>query len=189
MAIRRDRPAALRVLDAARAIRVMADALGRESRRELVELVVDAWVEAIPEHELADNYAKALAGLRPDDLREVAGWPGSAGTAVALANPAFSPTRAALRCAALQFFAPSRPSTPASARRRCSTRCSHACRRRVCARSLTSAAGCISPTGSAARTSSATTRRSALGRRARAFQAVRELRAFDHSALCSRFPA
>jgi hypothetical protein len=110
MAIRRDRPAALRVLDAARAIRVMADALGRECRRELVELVVDAWVEAIPEHELADNYAKALAGLRPDDLREVAGWPGSAGTAVALANPAFllaafaglaDARRAALRRAAV----------------------------------------------------------------------------------------
>jgi hypothetical protein len=89
MAIRRDRPAALRVLDAGRAIRVMADALGRDSRRELVELVVDAWIEAIPEQELAEHYAKALAGLQADDLRAVAGWPGSGGTPVALANRAF----------------------------------------------------------------------------------------------------
>jgi hypothetical protein len=89
MAIRRDKPAALRVLDAGRAIRVMANALGRDSRRELVELVVEAWVEAIPEHELAANYAKALAGLEPHDLREVAGWPGGGGTAVALANREF----------------------------------------------------------------------------------------------------
>jgi hypothetical protein len=89
MAIRRDRPAALRLLDAGRAVRVMADALGRDARRALVELVVEAWVEAIPEHELAANYAKALVGLAPDDLREVAGWPGSGGTAVALANREF----------------------------------------------------------------------------------------------------
>ncbi|HEX2702526.1 MAG TPA: hypothetical protein VHM72_03730 [Solirubrobacteraceae bacterium] len=109
MAIRRDKPTALRVLDAGRAIQVMADALGRDSRRELVELVVGAWVDAIPEHELAANYAKALAGLKPDDLRDVAGWPGTAGVAVALANREFllsafaglgDARRETLRCAA-----------------------------------------------------------------------------------------
>jgi hypothetical protein len=89
ISIRRDKPTALCVLDPARAVRAIADALGREARRELVELVVDAWVDTVPEPELADNYAKALDGLAPDDLREVSGWPGTSGAAVAIANREF----------------------------------------------------------------------------------------------------
>jgi hypothetical protein len=89
MSTRRDKPTALRVLDPARAIHAIADAIGREARRSLVELVVDAWVEAVPEGELARNYAKALAGLAPEDLREMAGWPGTSGATVALANRQF----------------------------------------------------------------------------------------------------
>lgn len=85
--IRRDRSSSLCVIDPACAIRAIADSLGRDARRSLVELVIDAWVEAIPDGELAAHYAKALAGLAPEDLREIAGWPGSSG--VALANRQF----------------------------------------------------------------------------------------------------
>jgi hypothetical protein len=97
------------VLDPARAVRAIADSLGREARRELVELVIDAWVDSVPEPELARHYAKALAGLDHDDLRDVAGWPGTSGVAVALANRGFllaafsrlgDGRRDALRCAA-----------------------------------------------------------------------------------------
>jgi hypothetical protein len=68
---------------------VIADSLGREARRELVELVVTAWVDAVPDSELERHYAKALDGLAPEDLREIAGWPGTSGVAVALANREF----------------------------------------------------------------------------------------------------
>ena len=53
-----------------------------------MELVVGAWVEVIPEHELADHYRKALAGLAPEDLRDVAGW-GACGVAVAIPSREF----------------------------------------------------------------------------------------------------
>lgn len=89
ISIRRDKPTALCVLDPARAVQAIADALGHDARRELVELVVDAWVDSVPESALEEHYAKALAGLAPDELREVAGWPGSAGAPVALANREF----------------------------------------------------------------------------------------------------
>ena len=49
MSSRRDDPAALRVFEPARAIHAFADSIVREARRELVQRVVDAWVEAIPE--------------------------------------------------------------------------------------------------------------------------------------------
>ncbi|HUB75786.1 MAG TPA: hypothetical protein VL977_01955 [Solirubrobacteraceae bacterium] len=89
MPIRRDRSSALCLVNPARTIRAIADSLGGETRRILVEEVVDAWVDAIPEPELAENYAKAIDGLSYEDLREVAGWPGSPGVAVAVANREF----------------------------------------------------------------------------------------------------
>ncbi len=89
ISIRRDKPTALCVLDPARAVQAIADALGREARRELVELVVDAWVDSVPESELAEHYAKALDGLAPEDLRDVAGWGAGTGGPVALANRDF----------------------------------------------------------------------------------------------------
>lgn len=88
MAPRRGKQDALRILDPARAIHAIADAVGRDARRELVELVVTAWVDAIPEHELGEHYAKALAGLAPEDLRELAGW-GASGVAVAIPSREF----------------------------------------------------------------------------------------------------
>jgi hypothetical protein len=87
--IRRDRSHSLCFVNPARTIRAIADSLGSEARRTLVEVLIDAWVDAIPESELALNFAKAIDGLSYEDLREVAGWPGSSGVAVALPNRAF----------------------------------------------------------------------------------------------------
>ncbi len=56
------------------AIRVIAESVGREARRQLVGEVVRAWVDDIPEQELSTHYAKALAGLGQDDLHLLAAW-------------------------------------------------------------------------------------------------------------------
>src|SRR5436305_12821474 len=56
------------------AIRVIAESLGREARRQLVGEVVRAWVDDIPEPELCVHYAKAIADLDEDDLHMLAAW-------------------------------------------------------------------------------------------------------------------
>ena len=56
------------------AIRVIAESVGREARRQLVGEVVHAWVDEIPEPELAMHYARAVSGLDPDDLSMLAAW-------------------------------------------------------------------------------------------------------------------
>ena len=56
------------------AIRVIAESVGREARRQLVGEVVRAWVDDIPEQELSAHYAKALAGLGQHDLHLLAAW-------------------------------------------------------------------------------------------------------------------
>ena len=45
------------------AIRVIADSVGREARRQILGEVVRAWVDEIPESELESHYAKAVADL------------------------------------------------------------------------------------------------------------------------------
>ena len=45
------------------AIRVIADSVGREARRQILGEVVRAWVDEIPEPELESHYAKAVADL------------------------------------------------------------------------------------------------------------------------------
>jgi hypothetical protein len=45
------------------AIRVIADSVGREARRQILDGVVRAWVDEIPESELESHYAKAVAEL------------------------------------------------------------------------------------------------------------------------------
>jgi hypothetical protein len=55
-------------------IRVIADSVGRRSRRALVGEVVAAWVDDIPEHELCVHYEKALAGLAEEELHMLAVW-------------------------------------------------------------------------------------------------------------------
>ena len=56
------------------AIRVIAESVGREARRQLVGEVVRAWVDDIPERELSVHYAKAVADLDEDDLHLLAAW-------------------------------------------------------------------------------------------------------------------
>jgi hypothetical protein len=56
------------------AIRVIAESVGREARRQLLGEVVRAWVDEIPEGELASHYAKAVADLDEHDLNMLAAW-------------------------------------------------------------------------------------------------------------------
>jgi hypothetical protein len=56
------------------AIRVIAESVGREARRQLVGEVVRAWVDDIPDKELSLHYAKAIADLDEEDLNLLAAW-------------------------------------------------------------------------------------------------------------------
>ena len=56
------------------AIRVIAQSVGREARRQLLGEVVRAWVDEIPETELSAHYAKAVADLDEHDLSMLAAW-------------------------------------------------------------------------------------------------------------------
>src|SRR5436309_16042567 len=56
------------------AIRVIADSVGREARRQILGEVVHAWVDEIPEPELESHYAKAVADLDEHDLSLLAAW-------------------------------------------------------------------------------------------------------------------
>ncbi len=56
------------------AIRVIADSVGREARRQLVGEVVRAWVDDIPDNELCVHYARAVADLDDEDLHMLAAW-------------------------------------------------------------------------------------------------------------------
>ncbi len=56
------------------AIRVVAEAVGREARRQLLGEVVRAWVDEIPDDELQVHYAKAVEVLDDDDLSMLAAW-------------------------------------------------------------------------------------------------------------------
>ena len=61
-------------IDPTEAIRVMAQSLGREARRQLLGEVVRAWVDEIPEDELEVHYAKAVDELDDEDLSMLAAW-------------------------------------------------------------------------------------------------------------------
>ena len=56
------------------AVRVIAQSVGREARRQLLGEVVRAWVDEIPEPELASHYAKAVDDLDEHDLSMLAAW-------------------------------------------------------------------------------------------------------------------
>jgi hypothetical protein len=56
------------------AIRVIAQSVGREARRQLLGEVVRAWVDEIPEGDLAAHYAKAVDDLDEHDLSMLAAW-------------------------------------------------------------------------------------------------------------------
>lgn len=64
-------------VDPADAIRVIADSIGREARRQLLGEAVRAWVDEIPDSELEVHYAKAIAELDEHDLSMLAAWHGA----------------------------------------------------------------------------------------------------------------
>jgi hypothetical protein len=71
------------------AIRVIADSVGREARRQILGEVVRAWVDEIPDCELEAHYAKAVADLDEDDLSLLAAWHASLEVGHPIANKEF----------------------------------------------------------------------------------------------------
>jgi hypothetical protein len=71
------------------AIRVIADSVGREARRQILEGVVRAWVDEIPDAELESHYAKAVADLDEHDLSLLAAWHASLEVGHPLPNKEF----------------------------------------------------------------------------------------------------
>ena len=71
------------------AIRVIADSVGREARRQILGEVVRAWVDEIPESELESHYAKAVADLDEHDLSMLAAWHASLEVGHPVANKDF----------------------------------------------------------------------------------------------------
>lgn len=76
-------------IDPKEAIRVMAESVGREARRQLLGEVVHAWVDEIPDDELAVHYAKAVEDLDDEDLSMLAAWHASLEVGHAVANKEF----------------------------------------------------------------------------------------------------
>jgi hypothetical protein len=71
------------------AIRVIAESVGNEARRQLLCELVRAWVDEIPEEDLASHYAKAVADLDEHDLSMLAAWHASMEVGTPLANKDF----------------------------------------------------------------------------------------------------
>jgi hypothetical protein len=71
------------------AIRVIAESVGREARRQLLGELVRAWVDEIPEEELDSHYAKAVADLDEHDLSLLAAWHASLEVGQPLPNKEF----------------------------------------------------------------------------------------------------
>ena len=80
---------ALCFIDPQDAIRVIAESVGREARRQLLGELVRAWVDEIPEEELASHYAKAVADLDEHDLSMLAAWHASLEVGMPIANKEF----------------------------------------------------------------------------------------------------
>jgi hypothetical protein len=71
------------------AIRVIAESVGREARRQLLGELVRAWVDEIPEPDLESHYAKAVADLDEHDLNMLAAWHDSLEVGQPIANREF----------------------------------------------------------------------------------------------------
>src|SRR5438094_10442267 len=71
------------------AVRVIAESVGREARRQLLGELVRAWVDEIPESELEAHYAKAVADLDEHDLSMLAAWHASMNVGQPIANREF----------------------------------------------------------------------------------------------------
>jgi hypothetical protein len=71
------------------AIRVIAESVGREARRQIMGEVVRAWVDEIPDNDLAAHYVKAVADLDEHDLSMLAAWHASLEVGHPIANRDF----------------------------------------------------------------------------------------------------
>ncbi len=71
------------------AIRVIAESVGREARRQLLGEVVRAWVDEIPDEDLESHYVKAIADLDEHDLSMLAAWHASLEAGQPIANRDF----------------------------------------------------------------------------------------------------
>jgi hypothetical protein len=71
------------------AIRVIAESVGREARRQLLGEVVNAWVDEIPDGDLVAHYAKAVDDLDEHDLSMLAAWHASLEVGHPIANKEF----------------------------------------------------------------------------------------------------
>ncbi|HLM50995.1 MAG TPA: hypothetical protein VK279_10650 [Solirubrobacteraceae bacterium] len=71
------------------AIRVIAESVGREARRQLLGELVRAWVDEIPEQELENHYVKAVDDLDEHDLSMLAAWHASMEVGTPIANRDF----------------------------------------------------------------------------------------------------
>src|SRR5438105_3486167 len=71
------------------AIRVIAESIGREARRQLLGELVRAWVDDIPDSELETHYVKAIADLDEHDLSMLAAWHASLDLGQPIANRDF----------------------------------------------------------------------------------------------------
>ena len=80
---------ALCFIDPKEAIRVIAESVGREARRQLLSEVVHAWVDEIPQDELEVHYAKAVDDLDDEDLSMLAAWHASLEVGHAVPNKEF----------------------------------------------------------------------------------------------------
>ena len=76
-------------IDPQDAIRAMVESVGREARRQMLGELVRAWVDEIPEEELASHYAKALIDLDEHDLSMLAAWHASMEVGTPVANRDF----------------------------------------------------------------------------------------------------
>ena len=83
------RPMPLCFIEPKDAIRVIAESVGREARRQLLGELVRAWVDEIPEPELEYHYAKAIGDLDEHDLSLLAAWHASLEVGQAVANKEF----------------------------------------------------------------------------------------------------
>ena len=144
------------------AIRVIAESVGREARRQILGEVVRAWVDEIPESELESHYAKAVADLDEDDLSLLAAWHASLEVGHPVPNKEFLvnvfPSLGENRREALKIAASFRGEEafgPGWGRSRRSTRCCRGCRRSAAWSSRASASSCTAGTASASRTDSA----------------------------------
>jgi hypothetical protein len=71
------------------AIRVIAESVGRDARRQLLGELVHAWVDEIPDEDLMAHYVKAVADLDEHDLSMLAAWHASLEVGHPIANRDF----------------------------------------------------------------------------------------------------